>query len=220
MLNPDEAKRFYDRFGTKQDRQGFYEDRALDELIEASRLEEAQAVVEFGCGTGRLATRLLDELLPTGAKYTGFDISTTMVSLAEERLEPFGDRATVSLTEGSVALPLPDGCCDRFISTYVLDLLPEQTVRECIEEARRLLVPEGLLCLTGITYGSGPLSHVTMSIWRALHRLRPHLVGGCRPIRLQPFITPPDWSVLHHATIRVTYWHHNTPCVIILSGAN
>ena len=33
MLSRDEAKAFYDRFGAKQDSQGFYEDRALEDLV-------------------------------------------------------------------------------------------------------------------------------------------------------------------------------------------
>ncbi len=48
----------YDRFGRRQDPQGWYEDAALERLIALGRLAEARAVCEFGCGTGRLAAGL------------------------------------------------------------------------------------------------------------------------------------------------------------------
>ena len=51
MLSRDEAKAFYDRFGAKQDSQGFYEDRALEDLMEHVDVDEAEAGFEFGCGT-------------------------------------------------------------------------------------------------------------------------------------------------------------------------
>lgn len=53
-LSKNEARRYYDRFGAKQDQQGFYEDRPLGRLIELGKFSEAEHVLEFGCGTGRL----------------------------------------------------------------------------------------------------------------------------------------------------------------------
>ncbi len=78
MLTHEEAKKFYDRFGSKQDWQRFYESRAVDDLIAHLKLNQAQSVFEFGCGTGRLAEILLDHFLPVKASYTGVDISTTI----------------------------------------------------------------------------------------------------------------------------------------------
>ena len=39
--------------------------------------------MEFGCGTGRLAERLLRDHLPDAATYVAVDSSSTMVSLAQ-----------------------------------------------------------------------------------------------------------------------------------------
>jgi ubiquinone/menaquinone biosynthesis C-methylase UbiE len=63
VLKPSEAKAFYDRFGKKQDDQSFYEDLATDDLIAHARLGEAEKVLEFGCGTGRFAYRILEPIL-------------------------------------------------------------------------------------------------------------------------------------------------------------
>ncbi|MFQ5347400.1 MAG: class I SAM-dependent methyltransferase, partial [Rhodothalassiaceae bacterium] len=62
---------FYDRLGRGLDSQAFYEDPALEELVRAGAFEHARVVLEFGCGTGRLAAKLLADHLPPGAHYIG-----------------------------------------------------------------------------------------------------------------------------------------------------
>src|SRR5208283_3867556 len=52
QFTPDDARRFYDRFGSRQDTHGFYENRALDYLEEYADVEPSRSVLEFGCGTG------------------------------------------------------------------------------------------------------------------------------------------------------------------------
>ena len=68
MFTHAEAKKFYDAWGTKQDTQSFYEDPAIDELIRVADFEHVQSLFELGCGTGRLAKRLLTEKLSATAR--------------------------------------------------------------------------------------------------------------------------------------------------------
>ena len=89
----EQVKRFYDRFAERQDRQGWYEDDALGELARAGEFQTAKRIVEFGCGTGRFASSLLSSDLPGDARYLGFDVSSSMVSIASARLAEFGPRA-------------------------------------------------------------------------------------------------------------------------------
>jgi ubiquinone/menaquinone biosynthesis C-methylase UbiE len=202
VLSHDEARAFYDRFGARQDKQAFYEDAALDRLIAHSRFEEAHAVFEFGCGTGRLAERLLERHLPGGAEYTGIDVSPTMVSLATERLTHWPAR--ILLGDGGMTVPAADGTFDRFVATYVLDLLSEVDGRALIAEAHRTLEPGGLLCVAGITHGRGALSAPIMALWGAIAGLAPRLVGGCRPQRADRLLLEESWRIDHHSV--VTAW--------------
>ncbi|PSN17020.1 class I SAM-dependent methyltransferase [filamentous cyanobacterium CCP5] len=188
------AKDYYDRWGLRQDHQ-HYEDRAVERLFQQLHLEQANGVVELGCGTGRWAQVLLAEHLPGTGTYWGGDISDTMVATAKARLHPFGDRAVVEQIDGDMPLPLAAGSCDRFFSTYVLDLLPEAEIEQCIGEARRLLVPGGWLGLAGITPGTTPASKLVMQGWQWLHLLKPEWLGGCRPLRLEPWLSPADWAI-------------------------
>lgn len=201
VLTPSQARSFYDRFGSKQDAQAFYEDAALDDLIAHANFEQADRIFELGCGTGRLAYRLLAEHLPPSASYLGIDISKTMIDIAGQRLAPFGRRARVVSSDGSMSFPLADHSADRIVSTYVLDLLSEEDIGQAIEEARRVLAPDGKLCLVSLTQGRSLASRTVAGLWSALFRLHAPLVGGCRPVRLDPFIDPQDWSVEHRNTV-------------------
>lgn len=200
-LTRDEARDFYDRFGRRQDAQAAYEDVALDALVAHARFDGARAVFEFGCGTGRFARRLLDSHLPATATYAGVDLSATMIGLARQRLAPFGDRATATLSDGSPRQDAAGASVDRFVSTYVLDLLPEAEIRAVVDEAHRLLAPGGLLAVTGLTRGATPVSRLVTALWRFVHRLRPRLVGGCRPIVARDFLDDARWEVVHHGSV-------------------
>lgn len=215
MLSTSQARAFYDRFGARQDEQAFYEDPALDELVAHASFDEARAVVELGCGTGRLAARLLADHLPEEANYRAFDQSSTMVALARERLDRYPGRASVELTGGGMALPLPDACCDRYVSTYVADLLPAAEIRALVADARRLLAPGGLLCLVGLAPGEGLAARAVTVAWRLVHRLRPAAVGGCRPLDMLPFLA--DWEIGHHR--KVVAWGLTSEVVVARPGS-
>ena len=196
-LTKEQTIAFYDRFGAKQDRQAYYEDIALVELVRWGRFEEATRVVEFGCGTGRFAERLLADHLPPQATYWGCDVSMTMLKLTEQRLLPFGGRVEIWKSDGEGQLPLPDASTDRFVSNYVLDILSFDEIHFTIAEAGRILTPGGLLCLVSLTNGAQGFSKLASALWKIAYALKPSLVGGCRPIELQLLLVGVDWEVLH-----------------------
>jgi ubiquinone/menaquinone biosynthesis C-methylase UbiE len=200
-VTPQQAKAFYDRFGSKQDSQAFYEDRALGVLIAHACLETAERVFELGCGTGRLARSLLERHLPPTASYYAADLSSTMVRLASNRLRPFADRSLVMQLGAGGRLPLADSSVDRLVSTYVLDLLSETEAVALLGEAHRVLTAGGRLCLVGITRGEGLVSRLVMSTWSLIHRISPALVGGCRPVEIVPLLEPRQWRIDFHGVV-------------------
>ena len=203
-LSPAEAKRFYDRLGSAQDWQGFFENPAINELIAHAAFDSAHSVFEFGCGTGALASRLLQHHLPADARYIGFDISTTMVSLTQERLKLWSERARVQQSDGSPRIPESDHNFDRFVSSYVFDLLSPGFIDQLLAEAHRVLVPGGKLCLVSMTSGASPLYRAVCWGWQRLWRLNPGIVGGCHPIELSDFLRLDWWNPDH--TTKVTSW--------------
>jgi SAM-dependent methyltransferase len=200
-LSHDEARRAYDRIGALQDSQAFYEDRATRLLIEHGDFGSAEAVFEFGCGTGRFAARLLAEHLPPGACYAGVDLSPRMIGLAQARLAPWAGRAEVHLTQGGPPSDQPAQAFDRFVSTYVFDLLPVPEIEAVLREARRMLRPGGGLCTAGLSTGVGFGSRAVARAWSLVQALAPSLVGGCRPLDVLPLLPPAEWEVAHHAKV-------------------
>lgn len=196
-LSRDQVRAFYDRFGKTQDLQSFYEHPATNALIAHANFEGAASVFELGCGTGSFAEGLLANHLPATAAYTGMDISPKMVSLTRKRLEGYGDRAQVMISDGSLRFDYPAGSFDRFIANYVADLLPAGDIMEVVQEAHRLLSPDGKLCLVSLTHGNTPISRAVSSLWSRLCALSPTLVGGCRPITLERYIDPAEWQGSH-----------------------
>lgn len=196
------AREFYNRFGSKQDEQAWYEDKAINTLIGASRFSEAESIFEYGCGTGRFAEILFTQHLSKNATYFGIDISETMIELATERLSKFTPRVTLQLTEPPDMPSVENSGVDRFVSTYVLDLLSEADIGKSLVWASRVLRPNGLLCLAGITIGSGLISRMVMSAWRTVFAVNPGWVGGCRPVIIANRLKSTDWEIVFSDVIK------------------
>ncbi len=201
-FGPAQAARFYDRIGSAQDTQAFYEDAAVDRLLAEARLGDAGRVLEIGCGTGRLAERLLTDWLPPEATYLGIDVSPTMVRLSRARVAPWRDRArVVQVKGGEQPLPPDSGSIDRVVTTYVLDLLGDDDRPATIRECQRVLRTGGLLCHAGLAPGQGPFTSAVSAIWRGVHAISPWLVGGCAPFLLAEELPAADWRVRHVARV-------------------
>jgi ubiquinone/menaquinone biosynthesis C-methylase UbiE len=203
-LSPEQARRFYDRVGRLQDTQRAYERPALGALADAGGFEQAHAVLEFGCGTGRLAADLMARL-PMDARYVGLDSSKTMVRLARQRLRRFGARATVTQSDGSMRLPFDDRSFDRVVATYVLDLLSPDDSRELLAEAHRVLQPEGRLCLASLTRGRSGAPRRLTKTWEWVAARRPVLTGGCRPVELRKLLLGSAWTIDFRRVITVRW---------------
>ena len=145
----------------------------LEAQVEPGAQAEATAVFEFGCGTGRLAERLLSRHLPERATYTAVDISDTMFELTRERLAPWGSRTEVRLTAGDMDLDAAGSSHDRFVCAYVFDLLSVDDIHKLLGEARHVLRPGGLLCLASLTAGHGFGAKLATGLWRLAYLIAP-----------------------------------------------
>lgn len=201
ILSHADARRTYDRIGARQDTQRFYEDQATALLIEHGRFESASRVFEFGCGTGRFAATLLREHLPEAATYRALDLSPKMVSIAAERLAAFGDRARVSVSDGGPPAQETSESCDRFASNYVFDLLSDETISAVLAQAHRMLVPDGLLCVCGLSPGCGFWTGKITRALRWIHARRPSWIGGCRPLELTGYLDAHCWDIVFQRKI-------------------
>ncbi len=201
ILSLSEVKSFYNNHGLKQDRAKF-EEAAFKVILAEMQLGSAESLFEFGCGTGRVAVQMLESYLSETATYQGVDVSETMVTITENRLVRFGERARVTLSQGGTTIKAIDGQFDRVLSTFVLDLLPLSEIEHFFSEAWRILQPNGLLAVAGLTHGATPLAKITEQLWMTAYRIRPRWVGGCRPLKLTEFVNSADlWQPHHHQVV-------------------
>ena len=108
--------------------------------------------------------------------FLGLDISGTMIGLATGRLEPWQDRVEVQRADGTPSLSLLDASFDRFLATYVFDLLDPAYSERLIAEAHRVLIPGGLLCTINLTHGTGRFSWFVSWLWSSACDRWPRLV--------------------------------------------
>ncbi len=195
------TRRFYDRLGKGLDSQAFYEDPALDLLIAHGRFGSASHVFDFGCGTGRLAERLLTRVLPLSARLAACDVSARMLAITRARLAPFSDRITLWQSGEEIDFTPGNPPFDRICSSFVLDLLAPGAVDAVLSEAARTLSPGGLLCLSNLSHAARGLPWLVSSLWGGLANLAPSLVGGCHPSEIAPKLDPAVWRIEHHAKL-------------------
>jgi hypothetical protein len=124
-----------------------------------------------------------------------------MAALSTSRLKPWAARAEATLSDGSARLEQPDAAFDHFVSNYVLDLLSPEHATTVICEAHRVLSVGGKLCLVSLGRGRSGVSRIVTGLWETIWRMKPQLVGGCRPVDLHSLLNPEQWSIEQYETI-------------------
>ena len=64
-----------------------------------------------------------------------------------------------------------------------------------------MLKSNGKLCMVSLTEGVTVASRIVSSLWMAVFRMRPSLVGGCRPIRFESYIDEDCWQLEHRNVV-------------------
>ncbi len=117
---------------------------------------------------------------------------------APESIGPIGPRS--SCPTGLAPLRCPIKAWTGLFPTTFFDLLSLPLIATVLEQAHRILVPDGLLCLVSLTYGRGFLARAVCATWQRIHALSPALVGGCRPLDLTGLLGP-SWLVRYAAPV-------------------
>lgn len=115
---------------------------AIAQVARDHGIEAPRAVLEWGCGPGRVLSHMPDVL--AGAACTGIDINARAIAWAQRHLAPlrFARIAPEPPTD------LPGGAFDLIYAISVLTHLSPERARRWLVELRRLLAPGGLAVLT------------------------------------------------------------------------
>jgi len=104
-------------------------------------------ILDIGCGNGRL----LELLKGKNIEYIGVDNSERLIEIAKRRLQPtrHPEYKAKFLVADTLNLPFPNDYFDKVFLIAVLHNIPSKELRfKALQEARRVLKPEGLLILT------------------------------------------------------------------------
>ncbi len=122
-------------------------------LFRRYALPAAPRILDVGCGTGEISSRLAAEL--PGATVVGIDVLESSVALARSRHAALAPR--LSFAQGDAyALAFPDASFDLVVCRHVLQSIPH--AERVVAELRRVARPGGWLHLLLEDYG---LIHVS-----------------------------------------------------------
>ncbi|MGH9137808.1 MAG: class I SAM-dependent methyltransferase [Acidimicrobiales bacterium] len=157
---------------------------AQDEILAALRFSGASRIVDVGCGTGILATRIHDELSP--AVVYGVDASPGMLAQAAAR------SSSVRWLNGPAEqLPLPDGDVDAAVSTHAFHFFDKPAA---LADFHRVLAPGGhvvIVVWAPTTSALGRLESVTGTAFPTRRQMRECLqAAGFQEVEQRPVRRP------------------------------
>jgi len=111
-----------------------------DTLVELADLRRKEKILDVGCGTGMLSSRLAK--VSDGIVIRGVDVGPRMITVAENRVR--GHHLNVEYTVGTaVKLPYSDGQFDVVSSCLLFHLLQDSEKELALREISRILKPGG-----------------------------------------------------------------------------
>ncbi len=158
------------------------ESRARRRCLELADIRNGDAVLEVAVGTGLAFVRIL-EANPDGVTE-GIDLTEAMLSRARRRAARSTAQHYALRLGDAYQLDYPDGRFDVLINNYMVDLLPERDFPHVLGEFNRVLRSGGRLVMANMTEPE----RWYQGVWALLYRIHPALVGGCRGVRLAPYL--------------------------------
>ncbi len=148
--------------------------RPVDRAVVAAVSDaEPAAIVEVGCGTGRLVATL-GEKFP-GAQVTGVDLSPRMLERARQRV---GDAPNVELVHADAASGAHPLKADAVLAVHVLGHTPRDMAAAILENASTIAGANGRVITVDHRWHRAPAVPRNLQIWR-----RQRLLGGLLMLR-------------------------------------
>jgi ubiquinone/menaquinone biosynthesis C-methylase UbiE len=174
---------FYDYWGK------ITESKAIREAISISGISNDIKVLDVGVGTGQLFEKIINKN-KTGLNF-GVDLSLDMISRAKNKLKTAPEKFLLSLGN-AFNLPYKNESFDFIFSSYVLDLLPEDSFNTVLKEFYRVLKPNSTGVLITMSVGSKWYN----KSWYLLSKYFPSLLTNCRPVSLKRYIEARSFKII------------------------
>ncbi len=172
-INYDGLSRCYDVLAGSVERR--YRNAGLHMLA----AEAGECVLEVGFGTGEALQTLAEAVGPAGVLH-GIDISQGMLEVSRAKLQHACLANRVVLQQGdAVQLPYSNCCFDALFMSFTLELFDTPEIPIVLAECRRVLRPQGRICVVAMSRRSA--DHPMTRLYEWLHDRFPRRLD-CRPI--------------------------------------
>ncbi|MBA3464874.1 MAG: class I SAM-dependent methyltransferase [Deltaproteobacteria bacterium] len=134
-------------------------------IVRRHRLPDAPAILDVGCGTGEISSRLA-ELFPRGS-VTGVDLLEPHLVLARQRYAALADRVTFQQAD-AFELPFPAHTFDLVVCRHLLQAVPDP--EKILAEMVRVARPGAVIHLIPEDYDmihAGPARLDVAAFWHA-----------------------------------------------------
>ena len=179
---------FYDHWGKLTER------KAITEAISISGISDDQTVIDIGVGTGQIFERIL-KVNRNGFNFA-IDLSPKMIAKAKEKLNPIPGMHLLAIGN-AFHLPYKNQSFDFVFSSYVLDLLPENSFEKILSEFKRVLKKKGIGIVITMSMGKKWYN----KIWFLAAKYFPSLLTNCRPVKLSKYIIAVGFRILKQEMI-------------------
>lgn len=179
------------RYAAQRRTRAFYDaiSRAYDFIADSSEhaprdlglrmlaVSPGEKVLVIGCGTGHALTSIAEAVGQLGHVH-GVDISSGMMTVAQQRIQSAGLRNVGLMIGDAQALPFRSGVFDAVFMSFTLELF-ETAILEVLAEVRRALRTGGRLGIVAMSETGQTNAMINLYKW--VHRHWPLFVD-CKPI--------------------------------------
>lgn len=182
-LDKEQVRALYRKMAARYDSWSrLAESKARQRCLDLAAIRNGEAILEVAVGTGILFEQVLPEN-PNG-RNEGIDLTDEMLAYAKMRAEKFGPRHWELNVGDAYKLDYPDNSFDVVLNNYMFDLIPKKDFLHILSEFKKVLHPGGRIVIANMTEGARWFN----AFWNWLYELNPELVGGCRGIKLGPYV--------------------------------
>lgn len=170
--------------------------------IELADIRPGEDVLEVACGTGRATVELARRV--SGGRFSAVDLTEAMMARARGKLEKAGLRNRVALRLADARrLPFADASFDVLYNSYMFDLIDAGEIPGVVAEFRRVLKPGGRMVLINM---SKDTAGKTLYEWLYERGLLFAVSGGCRPVKMAPYLEEAGFTEIRHEHRRNRSW--------------
>ncbi len=173
--------------------EGRFEKKLRERGLELLDVQEGEAVLEIGFGTGYCLVEIARCVGATGKAY-GIDVTPEMVELAKKRLEKEGLAERVELCEGDAReMRYENRRFDVVYMAAALELFDTPDIPKVLAEIKRVIRPTGRLGVISMPK-EGHENSIILRFYEWIHKAFPRY-ASCRPIYVEDSVREAGFEI-------------------------